>query len=91
MQLPSPGKGYGKIALALIQKHCFTILHAHRLWLDVRAHNSRAQKVYESMGFVQEGRLRDSVFYDGHYEDLIVLSILEDEYRRGADFADTIH
>ncbi len=74
------GKGYGKEALNLIRDFCFQKLKAHRLWLDVRSNNPRAKYVYEQIGFIQEGVLRESVLYNGQFLSLIVMSILENEY-----------
>ncbi len=76
----TPNRGFGKIAIFLLQEWCFKKLNAHRLWLDVREHNVRAQYVYKSMGFITEGLLRDAVFHNGKYESLIIMSILEDEF-----------
>jgi diamine N-acetyltransferase len=73
------GKGYGKEALRLVKKMAFEKLGAHRLWLDVREKNIRAQYVYKSQGFKEEGKLRESIIYNGKYESLIVMSILETE------------
>jgi len=55
------GLGVGKHALSLIKKWCFEINKAHRLWLDVRVNNVRAQHVYKSQGFICEGILRECV------------------------------
>ena len=76
------GKGLGKETLKLIKKVAFEQLKAHRLWLDVRDKNIRAQNLYKSEGFTQEGILRDCIFYNGNYESLIVMSILENEYMK---------
>ncbi len=73
-------KGYGKETLRLIKEVSFEKLNAHRLWLDVRFKNKRAQKVYKSEGFKEEGILRECILYNNEYESLIVMSILENEY-----------
>lgn len=73
------GEGFGKETLGLIKKYSFDELNAHRLWLDVRYKNKRAQNVYKSQGFKEEGILRECIFYNGSYESLIVMSILENE------------
>lgn len=73
-------KGNGKETLVLIKKYFFEELKRHRLWLDVRLHNSRAQNLYLSQGFVQEGILRDCILKNGKFESLILMSILESEY-----------
>jgi len=74
------GKGFGREALKLIKKLSFEKLNAHRLWLDVRDHNLRAQKLYKTEGFIQEGFLRECILYKGKFESLIIMSILESEY-----------
>ena len=75
------GKGFGRETLKLVTKISFEQLHTHRLWLDVRLKNHIAQNLYISEGFIEEGILRDCIFYNGNYESLIVMSILESEYR----------
>jgi len=75
------GKGYGKAILRLIKLLTFKQLGAHRLWLDVRSNNPRAKHVYESEGFVEEGILRESVFLDGQYLSLSLMSVLENEFK----------
>lgn len=75
------GRGVGRTMLQIIKRSAFDVRHAHRLWLDVREHNLRAQHLYASEGFTAEGRLRECVLVDGRYESLIVMSILEQEYR----------
>lgn len=74
------GKGYGRETLKLIKKAAFEKLNAHRLWLDVRYKNSRAQNLYRSEGFVEEGILRECILVNGIHESLVVMSILEYEY-----------
>lgn len=74
------GEGIGRETLQLVKKIAFEQLHAHRLWLDVRDKNQRAQRLYKSEGFTKEGLLRECILYNGNYESLIVMSILEDEY-----------
>ena len=41
----------------------------------------RAQALYTSEGFVEEGRLRESVRLADGYESLIVMSLLDREYQ----------
>jgi RimJ/RimL family protein N-acetyltransferase len=74
------GKGLGKETLKLVKKVAFEQLNAHRLWLDVRHKNQRAQNLYKSEGFIEEGILRECVLYNENYESLIVMSILKNEY-----------
>lgn len=73
-------KGYGRETLRLVKELSFEKLNAHRLWLDVRISNKNAQEIYLSEGFKEEGTLRECVFYNGEYESIIIMSILEQEY-----------
>ena len=75
------GKGYGKEAMKLLMAWAFEDAGAHRGWLDCKEYNDRALHVYESLGLRREGLLRDTIFVDGKYENLVVLGILEDEWR----------
>ena len=75
----------GRACVRELKKLAFTQLRAHRFWLDVKALNTRAHRLYLSEGFVEEGRLRESVRVqldgaDG-YDSLIVMSMLDREYQ----------
>jgi RimJ/RimL family protein N-acetyltransferase len=79
----SPGHGYGKQALRLLLKKVFEEFGTHRLWLDVFESNIRAQHVYRSLGFQQDGTFREAVYRDGKYHSLLLMSLLDHEYRAG--------
>ena len=55
------GKGYGRSALMQVLDQAFGEFGAHRVWLDVMEDNHRARSLYRSLGFVEEGRLRECV------------------------------
>ena len=74
------GKGYGRAAVRAIKRHAFDTLSAHRLWLDVKEHNTRARAVYEKEGFRYEGTLRECRKGPEGFESLVVMSVLEHEY-----------
>lgn len=75
------GRGYGTEAIQLMLSLAFDTLGVHRVGLDVLTLNARAQSLYENLGFVSEGRLRDAARDGERYCDVIVMGILEDEYR----------
>ena len=72
--------GYGREALKLLLKWSFEIKDFHRVWIDCKDYNKIALRLYESLGFVREGFLREILFTDGVYENLIVLGMLDNEY-----------
>jgi RimJ/RimL family protein N-acetyltransferase len=79
--LQPKGQGLGRRCVRLLAQMAFRDLGAHRFWLDVRSQNTRALQLYRSEGFVEEGRLRDSVTTEDGYDSLVVMSLLEDEYQ----------
>jgi RimJ/RimL family protein N-acetyltransferase len=76
------GKGYGTKALNGILKYWFDHMNFHRVWLCVLETNHVARKLYENVGLKEEGIMREAVWRDGQYRDYIIMSILEEEYRR---------
>jgi len=73
-------KGYGTDALRAICDFGFGQLRLERIELDVYELNRRARRSYEKAGFVAEGTLRHAVFSDGHFHDLVRMSLLRDEW-----------
>ena len=78
--LQPKGLGYGRALVRLLAEMAFRDLGAHRFWLDVKEKNERALTLYRDEGFVEEGRLRDSVKSGDGYESLIVMSMLRAEH-----------
>ncbi|WP_310551085.1 GNAT family N-acetyltransferase [Paenibacillus glufosinatiresistens] len=72
-------RGYGSELLRLVTAWLFRHTDTHRIWLDVRAHNLRAQHVYAKAGFRPEGLLRECIRIGDSFESLIVMSLLRQE------------
>jgi RimJ/RimL family protein N-acetyltransferase len=82
------GRGYGREAIGEVLRFAFSDADGapglHRVSLSVMSINPRARALYDSLGFREEGRLRDA-FRDGDgWADAVVMSILEDEFRAGS-------
>jgi RimJ/RimL family protein N-acetyltransferase len=75
------GKGYGREVMELMLDYAFGSLNFHRVAIGVVGTNTRALKFYEGVGFKQEGIQRDGYFFDHHYQDFVMMSLLEEEYR----------
>jgi RimJ/RimL family protein N-acetyltransferase len=73
-------KGYGKEATKLLIRHAFGVMNMHRIQISVVEQNINAIKLYESLGAVKEGILREFFYYNGKYWNLIVYSILQEEF-----------
>lgn len=77
------GQGYGRTTLGWAQRQAFERYQAHRLWLDVKTNNPGAFRLYQQMGFVLEGTLRDSLLApDGQYLSVQLMSMLRAEYEQ---------
>jgi RimJ/RimL family protein N-acetyltransferase len=74
------GKGIGKVATLEMLKHGFQNLNLHRIYLYVLTRNSRAIHMYEKVGFQQEGLLREAVFKNGVFEDMVLMSVLQKDF-----------
>ena len=76
------GKGYGTDAVRIILRYAFTELNMQRVSLDVYAYNPRAVRVYEKIGFVHEGRVRNYLNREGKRWDMLYMSILREEWEK---------
>ena len=75
------GLGYGHEAMKLLKAWAFDTLGFHRAWLDCKDYNARALHLYESEGMLREGLIRETILTNGVYENLVILGILDREYR----------
>lgn len=75
------GKGYGSEAIEMILKYAFNELNLNRVSLVVYSYNAKAMRLYERLGFVEEGRKRQAVYHDGRYSDEIGMAILREEWQ----------
>ena len=60
----------------LLTDFCFREMNLHRLKVTVFAFNEPALKCYEANGFVREGLLRQELWRDGAYRDVVILAKL---------------
>ena len=56
-------------------------MNLHRVFLRVHADNARGIRCYQKVGFQMEGTLRESVFQQGAYHDMLVMGILTTEFQ----------
>ena len=64
----------------LIGNSSFETLNLNRIYLRVYANNKRAIRVYEKVGFVHEGRMRQAAYKNGEYSDVLYMSVLREEW-----------
>lgn len=71
------GRSLGKMALAF----CFDKLSLHKLNGQALVFNSRSIKFHKTLGFLEEGRLRDQHFDGTRYHDVVCFGLLDCEWR----------
>lgn len=74
------GCGYGTDAMRVIVDYAFREMGLHRLQLTVAPYNVAGIRAYEKVGFIEEGRHRDSVWHDGTWYDEVMMSLLDHEW-----------
>ncbi len=77
-------QGYGADALRTLVMFGFDEMNMNRIQLFVFDFNERAQACYRKVGFVDEGRRREALFTEGAYHDVLLMSVLRDEWQRPA-------
>jgi len=75
------GKGLGKEVASAVIAYGFDELHLEQIRLDVLETNHRAIRLYESLGFQHDGRLRKNQFRDGQFVDALIMSVLKCEWK----------
>jgi UDP-4-amino-4,6-dideoxy-N-acetyl-beta-L-altrosamine N-acetyltransferase len=65
--------GIGRILDNLADKIAFEILNLHSLKLEVLETNERVINLHKKMGFTIEGKLKDYVFKDGKWLDVLTM------------------
>lgn len=73
------GKGYGTQSARLMIEYAFANMGLHRIYLRVFADNKRAISSYKKAGFSQEGILRDDVYVQGEYRDIVWMAIINSQ------------
>lgn len=79
------GKGIGTEACKKIIEHGFKKLNMHRIWTGTACSNIPMQKTAEKCGMKHEGYFMDGMFLNGKHENIVLYSILEDEWRKNND------
>ncbi len=65
------GRGIGTEVAKLVLDYAFKNLKLHKLTARVLSFNQGSRKMHEKAGYKQESYLKDELFLDGKYEDII--------------------
>ena len=73
------GQGYGKEALLEILRYGFNERGLNRVEAHINADNSASLRLHVKCGYKQEGVLRQAIYKNGRFKDVVVMSILKEE------------
>jgi len=68
-------KGYAFEASNKFINYAFNEFNLKKIYLEVLEENEAAIKLYHKLGFIKEGSLRDSIFKNGEFKDVLVMAI----------------
>ncbi|AKA01737.1 acetyltransferase [Streptomyces noursei ZPM] len=74
--------GYATEAVVLLLRFMFAERRYHKCLGAVLAHNEASLALFRRLGFVEEGRLREHVFFAGRHHDLVMMGMLVNEFDR---------
>lgn len=76
------GNGIGGNAIKWLCNYAFSNLNLHRVFLYTRQNNDRVRRLYERIGFIPEGILRDHLKLTEKFEDHYVHGMLKKEWQK---------
>lgn len=74
------GKGFGKQSLIELCKYGFNEFNLHKIWLYTFSSNERANAMYEKVGFICEGYLREHTMKDNSLQDRFIYGLLAEDF-----------
>ncbi len=75
--------GWGGKALKTLVHYAFEDLNLNRLFTRIYASNLAGLRVAEKAGLVREGAMREAIYHNWGFEDLVYMSILREEWNHG--------
>ncbi len=75
------GKGIASDATRAILQYGFNTLNLHKMYLQVVAYNEQALHLYDKIGFKIEGVLRQQLFLDGEYHNMVCMGVLKEDFK----------
>jgi ribosomal-protein-alanine N-acetyltransferase len=76
------GQGFGSDAILTCVGFAFSTLGLHKVSIRCHEEHARGLELYLRLGFIESGRERDHVYQEGHFQDEIILDMLDEEYRQ---------
>ena len=84
LRIPKQYQGLGLAyeASAMLIEYGFNTLNINKITSDVFPDNQGIISLLERMGFKKEGRLKQHYFHQGKFKDVLIYSMLRDDFNR---------
>lgn len=79
-ELNYKGKGIAKKASQLILSYGFKVLNLNKIYLFTETENIVAQKLFESVGFIKEGLIKQDILSNDKFVDRYVYGVLKEDW-----------
>ena len=76
------GLGIGKEAVSAVLDWAFVALKLNRVEAQVHPENIASMRLLTQLGFLREALQREAGFWDGRYQDLVLMGLLQRDWRR---------
>ncbi|MFI0808785.1 GNAT family N-acetyltransferase [Streptomyces echinatus] len=73
-------RGYAADAAVLLLRFMFAERRYHKCVAAILARNAPSLALFRRLGFTEEGRLREHVYFAGRHHDLVMTGMLADEF-----------
>lgn len=75
------GKGYSVEAPNLLFNYAFKVLNLRKVFGYPIDFNKATLKMHQKIGcFITEGKLKNHVYFDGEFHDVLILSLFKEDY-----------
>ena len=74
------GKGIGTISTKLLLEYAFKDLDLNKVYLYTEKDNENAQHLFEKIGFIKEGLLKNDIIYNDRLVSRYAYGICKDDY-----------
>lgn len=64
----------------LMMSYGFNILNLHRLWAEIYSFDNKKKKFFNHLGFIMDGKFRDTYWFNGKWNDSLFFSYLSRDY-----------
>lgn len=84
------GAGVAIEAELLLLKYAFDIQNMHKVYCESLAYNQKVLSIHSSFGFRNDGVKRDHIYKNGAWNDLVVMSVLKEEFSEAEEKIESV-